>query len=101
MYIPYFVLGEISPDNQEAIDGMKHFCYLPGTIYTDKVIVQSEDMRQIYINEYLKAAALAGEYITRAQLEARILGIGSPKLDKVSTTQKANLQIPPEWRKVI
>ena len=101
VYIPYFVLGEISPENQEAIEGMKHFCYLPGTIHADKVIVQSEDMRQIYINEYLKAAALAGECITRAQLEERILGLGSPKLDKVSNTQKENLQIPTEWLKII
>ena len=101
VYIPYFVLGEINPEHQEAIEGMKYFCYLPGTIYADKVIVQSEDMRQIYINEYLKAAVLAGETITRAQLEERILGLGSPKLDKVSSTQKEGLQIPPEWLKIL
>lgn len=101
VYIPYFVLPEIQPDNQKAIENIKHFCYLPGTIYADKVIVQSENMRQIYINEYLKAAILAGEFITRAELEERILGLGSPKFDKVGNTQKENLQIPSEWLKII
>ena len=101
VYIPYFVLSEIQPDNQVAIENMKHFCYLPGTIYADKVIVQSENMRQIYINEYMKAAALAGEFITREELEERILGLGSPKFDKVGNTKKESLQIPPEWLKVI
>jgi hypothetical protein len=104
VYIPYFVLGEIDPDNQEAIDGMKHFCFLPGTFYAHKVIVQSENMRQIYINEYIKAAkeaGLPGEHQDRKFLEKKILGLGSPKFDKVLNTRKENLDIPEEWLKVI
>ena len=101
VYIPYFVLGEIDPANQAAIDNMKHFCYLPGTIHADKVIVQSENMRQIYINEYLKAAVLRGETVTREDLEKKILGLGSPKLDKVSSVKKENLEIPEEWLRII
>lgn len=101
VYIPYFVLSEIHPDNHAAIEGMKHFCYLPGTIYADKVIVQSENMRQIYINEYLKAAALSGEKVTKEELEKKILGLGSPKLDKVSSVKKENLEIPEEWLCII
>ena len=37
VYIPYFILGEIEPDNQAAIEGMKHFCFMPGTLYADPV----------------------------------------------------------------
>jgi hypothetical protein len=104
VYIPYFVLGEIDPDNQQAIDGMKHFCFTPGVIYAHKVIVQSENMRQIYINEYIKAAkeaGLPGEHQDRKFLEKKILGLGSPKFDKVLNTRKENLDIPEEWLKVI
>lgn len=101
VYIPYFVLGEIAPSNQAAIEGMKHFCYLPGTIHADKVIVQSENMRQIYIQEYLKAAIFSGEKVKREDLEKKILGLGSPKLDKVSKTKKEDLDIPGEWLQVI
>lgn len=39
MYIPYFVLDEIESDDQARIDGMKHFCFLPGIINADKVVV--------------------------------------------------------------
>lgn len=104
VYIPYFILGEIEPDNQAAIDGMKHFCFLPGTIYAHQVIVQSENMRQIYINEYIKAAkemGLPGEHVDRKFLEKKFLGTGSPKIDKVLNTRKEDLEIPAEWLKII
>ena len=104
VYIPYFVLPEIEPDDQEAVDNMKHFCFMPGTIYADQVIVQSEKMRTIYIDEYRKAAKemdLLYEHVDRSFLEKKFLGLGSPKLDKVSNTKKENLEIPAEWLKVI
>ena len=104
VYIPYFILDEIEPDNQPAVDSIKHFCFLPGTIWADKVIVQSEKMRQIYINEYIKAAkeiGLTGEHTDRKKLEEKILGLGSPKLDKVHSTRKDDLEMPAEWRKII
>ncbi len=104
VYIPYFILGEIEPDDQASIEGMKHFCFVPGTIYADQVIVQSEKMRQIYINEYLKATkemGLPGEHVDRKFLEKKFLGTGSPKLDKVINTKKEDLEIPEEWLKII
>ena len=104
VYIPYFILGEIEPDDQASIEGMKHFCFVPGTIYADQVVVQSEKMRQIYINEYLKAAkemGLPGEHVDRKFLEKKFLGTGSPKLDKVINTKKEDLEIPEEWLKII
>lgn len=76
VYIPYFILKEIKPDNQSAINGMKYFCFLPGTLYADQVILQSEDMCQIYINEYIKAAKnmdLSGKHIDRKFLEKKFL----------------------------
>ena len=91
VYIPYFLLEEIEPDNQVAIDGMKNFCYMPGTIYADRVIVQSENMRQIYINEYIKASkemGFSGEHVDRKFLEKKFLGLGSPKIDKVLSARR-------------
>lgn len=104
VYIPYFILEEIEPENQAAIEGIKHFCFLPGTIYADRVVVQSENMRQIYINEYLKAAqemGLSGEHVDKKFLEKKFLGTGSPKIDKVLNTKKEDLEIPEEWLKII
>lgn len=104
VYIPYFILGEIEPDNQEAIDQMKHFIWQPGVIFADRVIVQSEKMKQIYVNEYLKAAkesGLQGGHVDRRYLERKISGVGSPKFDRVQRIKKEDLEIPEEWRKII
>ena len=104
VYIPYFVLGEIDPDNAQAVEGMKHFCFMPGIINADKVIVQSENMKKIYVREYLKAAkeyVLTGKHLDRTYLEKKFLGTGSPKFDKVLNTKKEDLEIPQEWLKII
>lgn len=104
VYIPYFILKEIEPDDQTEIDRMKHFCFMPGTIYADRVIVQSEKMRQIYINEYMKASkemGLSGEHLDREFLEKKFLGLGSPKIDKVLNTKKEDLEIAEEWLRII
>lgn len=104
VYVPYFVLDEITPDNEQAVESMKHFCFMPGIINADKVVVQSEEMKQIYINEYLKAAkehGLQGKHLDKAYLEQKFLGLGSPKYDRVCTTKKENLYIPREWLNVI
>ena len=97
VYIPYFILGEISPDNEEAVKSMEHFCTLPGVFHADKVIVQSEDMRRIYINVLSETV---GEK-SRPMWEQKILGTGSPKIDKVLNTEKEDLEIPEEWLKII
>lgn len=97
VYIPYFILGEISPDNQEAVEGMKHFCLVPGVMNADKVIVQSEDMRLVYIKVLTEAFGKeTGDYWSK-----KILGLGSPKVDKVLNTRKEDLEIPKEWFRII
>ncbi len=101
VYIPYFVLGEIDPENVDAVEGIKHFCITQGVINADKVIVQSEDMKKIYVNvltDFMKEHT--GED-TRKYWEEKILGLGSPKLDKVLSTRKEDVVVPEEWLKVI
>lgn len=97
VYIPYFILGEINPDDEEAVKNIAHFCTASAVFNADKVIVQSEDMRKVYIKVLTK---ITGEQ-TKKYWEKKILGIGSPKVDKVLSTQKENLKIPEEWMKVI
>ena len=104
VYIPYFVLKEMDPDNEQAVEKIKHFCFMPGIINADKVIVQSEDMKRIYINEYRKAAkehGLQGSHVDRVCLEQKFLGLGSPKYDRVAAIKREDLEVPQEWLKVI
>lgn len=99
VYIPYFVLDEIKPDNQAAIEGMKHFCLLPGVFNADKVIVQSENMRQVYINVLTKESGNTEE--VRSYWDRKILGLGSPKLDRISNMKMEDVVIPEKWKKNI
>lgn len=104
VYVPYFVLQEIEPDDQIGIEGIKKFIELPAVLYADKVIVQSEKMKQIYVNEFIRWAkekGLSGHYTDRAYQESRILGLGSPKYDKVSRMKKEDMQIPAAWERII
>ncbi len=97
VYIPYFVLGEIDPGNKEAVEGMAHFCTVPGVIHSDVVIVQSENMRKAYIDVLTETA---GEK-TRPYWEKKILGLGSPKMDKVLESDQEAFELPEEWRRIL
>lgn len=101
VYIPYFVLGEVDPNDENAVENVRHFCLQPGVFNADKVILQSEAMCHIYINEYIKSAQAAGVQVDRERLKKKYLGLGSPKLDKVKNTKKEDLDIPEEWMKII
>lgn len=97
VYIPYYVLAEPDPENETTVEGIQIFCKVPGVFYADKVIVQSEAMRQVYIKVLTKET---GEE-SRKIWEEKILGLGSPKMDKVVSTRKEELKIPEEWLKII
>ncbi len=99
VYIPYFIMGEPDPDNKEEVEYISHFCTTPGVIYGDKVIVQSEAMRQVYVNVMTKFMESHG--FVRQDWEEKILGLGSPKTDKVLTAGREDQKIPEEWMKVI
>ncbi|MDE7318537.1 MAG: hypothetical protein K2N46_02255 [Lachnospiraceae bacterium] len=99
VYIPYFILNEIDPSNREAVKGIEDLCVVSAVIYADKVIVQSEAMRQIYID--LMQENMGSDKIPRAYWENKILGLGSPKVDKILRTKKEKLKIPREWKRII
>lgn len=104
VYTPYFVLGDINIDDENAVENAKHFCFLPGVIAADKVILESEAVRRIYIDEYQKNARQYGfppEHINKKVLEGKFLGLGSPKFDKIAREQKTKTAIPQAWMKYI
>lgn len=86
VYMPYFIIGEIEPEDKEAAEGMKHFCTVPGVIYADKVVVQPEKMRRIYVD--VMTEFIWGTPADRKYWEGKILGLGSPKMDKALSTGK-------------
>lgn len=96
IYIPYFVLEDFDPEDRAAVKGMEHFCTAPGVLHADKVIVQSEKMRQIYINVLTKHTRTNKKYWAD-----KILGLGSPKTDKVLNVRKCDIEVPEKWLDII
>ncbi len=93
VYIPYFV-----GINNHVED---HFCVTPGTIYADRVIVESEGVRKQYIEElrkFEKENQCRGKF---GNLEKKILALGSPKFDRVRSIKREDIVIPEEWRHLI
>lgn len=87
IYIPYFILDEMKPEEHTKIEAMKHFCTTPGVFHADKVVVQSEDMKQVYIKVLLDATKDHSE-AAKIYWGNKILGIGSPKIDKVLNARR-------------
>lgn len=88
IYIPWFKLDEMRPDDERALKTRCYFVSTPGVVNADKVIVQSEQMKQSYV-DYL--SQWAGED-TRTMWEEKILGLGSPLDDIVEEIER-----PADW----
>ena len=97
VYIPYSVEEEVQPGNEAVEEAIAHRAILPGVINADLVIVQSEDMRQAWINVLMRHTDISD----RAYWEKKILGLGSPKIDKVLTDKKEDYELPEKWKKLI
>lgn len=98
IYIPYFVLNDdFAPDDPEVTKGIEHFVTVPGVINADKVIVQSETMKKAYVNIMVSHT---GEQ-TREYWEKKILGLGSPKLEKIKNLRVEDYRLPVEWERLL
>lgn len=94
VYIPPFCLEEFGKENYREYYNMQYYCTVPGVVNADRVIVQSENMKQLYVE---KLTEFAGEE-TRKIWEEKIQGIGSPKEDVQNSLQYVRQQIPKEWK---
>lgn len=94
VYIPPFVLEEFSKDSYREYFNMQYYCTVPGVARADKVIVQSENMRKLYIE---KLTEFAGES-TRKIWEQKVLGLGTPTSDVQGVSRP---ELPTEWEQLM
>jgi len=88
-----------SENDNEFAKSISHFVITSGVINSDKVIVQSEAMRKMYIKILLDHFGDTEE--NRKIIENKIEGTGSPKFDKILNAKKDDIDIPEEWKKLI
>lgn len=99
VYVPYYVLDENEMESGMYLNKMKHFFTVSGVVYADMVIVQSESVKKAYIEALIEW--LGEEKVRNMGFEKKILGLGSPKFDKVLNTQRDEESIPQKWKKVM
>lgn len=97
VYIPPFVVEEFSKMNEKAIYNMRFYVNMPGVVLADKVIVQSENMRKLYIDVLSK---FAGED-TREVWKEKIAAIGLPLQDTGHGVNFNYDELPEKWRKIL
>lgn len=100
IYIPYFVLAEPDPKNEDVVKNIGHFCTAPAVFQVDRVIVQSEAMKKVYVMALMDAT---NDHSSAAKKcwDNKIKGTGSPKFDKVADTKRENMEIPKEWLRIV
>lgn len=95
-YIPYCVYEEKeNPNSDKTIAYCSRYISY-GILYADKVILQSENFRRSMINTLL---ANAGN--NRNYWENKVLGLGSPKYDRVFDTDRDVKHLPEEWKRLV
>lgn len=92
VYIPYFVAFDHMPED---------FCVYPGSIFANRVIVQSEEVKNTYLRVFKEfekknnCAGLLGNY------KYKFIALGSPKFDKVLKSKREDYQLPKDWERLI
>ena len=97
VYVPYFVAQDVKPGDFDREENISHLITTPGVLNADLVVVQSENIRQVYINVLMRYTTQQD----RKYWEERIVGLGSPKYDKILATTKKDVHVPKSWLKMI
>lgn len=72
IYVQSFVVEEFAKNNEREYKNMREYCTMPGVVRADKVIVQSDNMRNRYIQKLIDFAGEDTEEIW----DKKILGCG-------------------------
>lgn len=99
VYVPYFISLEAISEN---------YCGAIGVLRADRVILESEKIKQIYQRVYVdtlcKNASNKGQlYHSQVKkiAEEKFIALGSPKIDKLISRTEGKAEIPAEWSRLI
>ena len=91
-YVPYFVsYGKVA----------EHFVLCPGVLNADRVFLQSENVRNTYIQvvkDFEKKNHCPGRF---GDIEEKFVSLGSPKFDRVLNAKRKDCSLPEQWEKLI
>jgi phosphorylcholine metabolism protein LicD len=97
VYVPWFVQDDFDEQDERSIAGMDYYCTMPGLVYADEILVQSEQMKRMYVQKLTK---WAGDD-TKAIWEQKILPSGLPIQDKLNEEKQRKPEVPEEWKPIV
>lgn len=93
VYIPYFVgVNDSVPE---------HLCAVAAVLHADRIIVESETIKEIYLNALKKFETQNNCQGKLGDWNKKIMPLGSPKLDRVGAVSEVKIEIPEEWKEKI
>lgn len=92
VYIPALVMDEIMDGDDRAKMTLQYYCNTPGVVNADKVIVQSNQMKKIYVELLTE---FAGED-TKEIWERKIVGLESSPIE-----YEEEKVLPEEWKAIV
>ncbi|MDR2599222.1 MAG: hypothetical protein LBC73_02995 [Oscillospiraceae bacterium] len=81
---------------KEVVENDTWPCILPSSRYADKVILESDRVRDIFIDTFKETYNT-----TYGVAEDKFVALGSPKFDKIINTKRENYNLPDTWCKLI
>lgn len=92
VYIPYFI------HQNDMVEDT--YCVLPGVIYADTVVLQSEKVREQYIGYFEEALPELVQKQGKRAVEDKFQAWGSPKLDALYGEEKGE-ELPDDWKEML
>lgn len=96
IYVPPLILDEISPGDERGRVTLRTFCNTPGVAYADHVIVQSEKMKDVYVELLTEFAGEGTNTMWKEKITAAASVAGGISRPRVSGRSEAD--VPEAWR---
>lgn len=97
VYIPYYISDEPNDNVLDAISYREGFVLTEGVLNADKVFVQSESAKGLFIRILEKNFPEK----EKTYWERKVWGLGSPKCDRVNAIARDDCKLPQSWRDII
>ncbi len=90
VYVPYYV---------SVVDPRTDLAALPGVVNAELVFVQSDHVRDIYVENFLKVNDIPGMTLKTAR--EKFIAMGSPKLDRIWDIRREDYLLPEQWQSAV
>lgn len=93
IYVPWFVTDDFDKSEERSYMNMDSYCTMPGLVYADETYVQSEIMRNTYIEKLCEWSGEDTKQIWEEKLFVNPYG--------VATKEKKDIIIPDTWKECL